>query len=443
MQLPLPVSALVMLGVGAVLVGALILVVVAVRRRKPASGPGRIPPDMRMPQQPVATSGPYAATAPTADPSAPFAGPAAPVQVPVAPVSVPTQQAPAPAVPPVPQPLAGPVAAAATPRPMEVSSRVDQPGGEQVPPERTPPPGWPVPPSRHQAGSGRTVAAAVAQAFAVRAAAGRGGASGPGMQQPAGPPPPDERADASVDDSAMAAQEFAPSQPDPVPDDEAPHVPPSDVDSVDPAATTDPDGLGLAAAPGQGSDDEPRATETDAPEAASSGNGWSGAAAYGSNGDHASDGNGQPPEGWQAPEPGSDGHGPAAAAAAGLLAAGWTVPAAPVQADPEPAAVPAPRPDNDGVTQQDGSASDARDRLLAVLLDDPERAVGATVELETCLRELDRLSDAVRTGRAALRDVLHRLASAGLRPEQLARLAQLPQAEVEDLLEAAPAEQQA
>jgi hypothetical protein len=119
------------------------------------------------------------------------------------------------------------------------------------------------------------------------------------------------------------------------------------------------------------------------------------------------------------------------------------MPAAPMQPDPEPAAVPAPRPDNDGVTQEDGSAPDARDRLLSVLLDDPERAVGATVELEACLRELDRLSDAVRTGRAALRDVLHRLASAGLRPEQMARLAKLPQAEVEELLDAAPAEQQA
>jgi hypothetical protein len=115
------------------------------------------------------------------------------------------------------------------------------------------------------------------------------------------------------------------------------------------------------------------------------------------------------------------------------------VPAAPTQPEPE-AAVPAPRPDNDGVAQQGAPPTDARDRLLAVLLDDPERAI----ELEACLGELDRLSDTVRTGRVALRDVLHRLAAtAGLRPDQLARLARLPQAEVQELLAAAPAEQQA
>jgi hypothetical protein len=102
--------------------------------------------------------------------------------------------------------------------------------------------------------------------------------------------------------------------------------------------------------------------------------------------------------------------------------------------------VPAPRPDNDGAARPDPPLSDARDRLLAVLLDDPERAVGAAVELEACLGELDRLSDAVRTGRVALRGVLHRLAAAGLRPDQLARLARLPQAEVQELLASAPAE---
>src|SRR5690606_15990 len=71
------------------------------------------------------------------------------------------------------------------------------------------------------------------------------------------------------------------------------------------------------------------------------------------------------------------------------------------------------------------------------------RAVGAAVELEDCLAELDRLSDAVRAGRAGLRDVLRRLAAAGLRPDQLARLARMPQAEVDELLADAPAQQQA
>jgi hypothetical protein len=66
---------------------------------------------------------------------------------------------------------------------------------------------------------------------------------------------------------------------------------------------------------------------------------------------------------------------------------------------------------------------DARDRLLAVLLDDPVRAVGATEELEAC--------------RSRLRDVMHRLAGTGLRPEQLARLAGLPVEDVNKMLEPA------
>jgi hypothetical protein len=378
MQLPLSASALVMLGVAAVLVGASILGMVAVRRKKPARGPARIPPDMRrVPQQPAATSGPNSATA---DVEHPATRPHLPATL---------------TAPPAPELPAAPVAAAATPRPVEVVARVEPPD----PPELTRPAETPAVPRHPQAGSGRTVAAAVAQAFAVRAAAGRAGASGPGLQPPAGPLPAgvDDRADDRADDSATAAQETAPAQPDPVPGEDLPSVPAADVDGVDPAATTDPDGSGLAAMAGQGSDGEPRAAEVEAPEAAVSGNGWVAAAAYGSNGDHAPDGNGRS----------------------------------------EPATVPAPRPGNDGVARQDGSVSDARDRLLAVLLDDPEQAVGAAVELETCLHELDRLSDAVRAGRAALRDVLHRLAAAGLRPEQLARLARMPQAEVEALLEAA------
>jgi hypothetical protein len=416
MQLPLSASALVMLGVGAVLVGASILAVVAVRRRKPAPRPTRMPPDMRRVQPPpAAASGPHAAAPaidnPAARPHLPTS-PAAPTQMESGSASA--DQATEYPAPPPPEPVAGPVAAAATPRPMEVVAKVE-------PPDRTPPAWSPAAPRHPQAGSGRTVAAAVAQAFAVRAAAGRGGVSGPGVQQPPAPP---------SDDSATTVQESEPAQPDPH------HVPASDADGGDPAATTDPDGRGPAAMAAQDSGFEPRAAEAEGPEAAASGNGWAATAAYGTNGDHAPDGNGQSP----AADPGSAGHGPAAAGA-GL--ARWTAPAAPVQPDPEPAAVPAPRPDNGSVAQQDGPVSDARDRLLAVLLDDPERAVGAAVELETCLRELDRLSDAVRTSRVALRDVLHRLAAAGLRPDQLARLAKLPQAEVEELLEVTPAEQQA
>ena len=81
-----------------------------------------------------------------------------------------------------------------------------------------------------------------------------------------------------------------------------------------------------------------------------------------------------------------------------------------------------------------GQRSDARDRLLAVLLDDPARAVGATVELEAHLAQLDRLSAAVRHEREMLGSVLRRLADAGLRPDQLARLADLPVDDVRELL---------
>lgn len=77
---------------------------------------------------------------------------------------------------------------------------------------------------------------------------------------------------------------------------------------------------------------------------------------------------------------------------------------------------------------------DARDRLLAVLLDDPVRAVGAAVELESCRRQLDRLTGALQHERATLRDALARLSTAGLAPEQLARLSGLSDDELKALL---------
>lgn len=79
---------------------------------------------------------------------------------------------------------------------------------------------------------------------------------------------------------------------------------------------------------------------------------------------------------------------------------------------------------------------DARDRLLAVLLDDPVRAVGATVELEACRRQLDRLTEAVQHERDVLGSVLARLAAAGLAPDQLARLSGLSDDELRGLLAA-------
>jgi hypothetical protein len=77
---------------------------------------------------------------------------------------------------------------------------------------------------------------------------------------------------------------------------------------------------------------------------------------------------------------------------------------------------------------------EARDRLLAVLLDDPLRAVGATVDLQDCQERIDRLAATLNDERARLGDVLGRLAGAGLRPDQLARLSGLSDAEVADLL---------
>ncbi|GAA1234799.1 hypothetical protein [Pseudonocardia alaniniphila] len=86
---------------------------------------------------------------------------------------------------------------------------------------------------------------------------------------------------------------------------------------------------------------------------------------------------------------------------------------------PQPPPPPAPSAPP-ALAQPSFARADARDRLLAVLLDDPARAVGAAAELEAC--------------RTQLQDVLQRLAGSGLRPEQLARLAGLPVDEVRALV---------
>ncbi|MCX6462756.1 MAG: hypothetical protein NTW05_04045, partial [Pseudonocardiales bacterium] len=83
---------------------------------------------------------------------------------------------------------------------------------------------------------------------------------------------------------------------------------------------------------------------------------------------------------------------------------------------------------------REARSGDARDRLLAVLLDDPVRAVGATVELDACRRQLDRLTGALAHERATLRGVLDRLAATGLSEQQLARLSGLDAGELRALL---------
>ena len=82
----------------------------------------------------------------------------------------------------------------------------------------------------------------------------------------------------------------------------------------------------------------------------------------------------------------------------------------------------------------DDRRGDARDRLLAVLLDDPMRAVGAAVDLQECQERLDRLTASLKDEHGRLGDVLGRLACSGLRPDQLARLSGLSDIEVAELL---------
>ena len=119
----------------------------------------------------------------------------------------------------------------------------------------------------------------------------------------------------------------------------------------------------------------------------------------------------------------------------------WQDPAPPAGSDPATAPQPAAgsgRTVADAVSRalaaREARSGDARDRLLAVLLDDPVRAVGATVELDACRRQLDRLTGALAHERAVLRGVLDRLAATGLSEQQLARLAGLDAGELRELL---------
>ncbi len=116
----------------------------------------------------------------------------------------------------------------------------------------------------------------------------------------------------------------------------------------------------------------------------------------------------------------------------------WYGSSLPSSGSPDPAPQPAGAPRQQQQPQQAPPPAtrrdDARDRLLAVLLHDPELAVDATIDLDACRAQLDRLSDAMRRERAALRDVLPRLAGAGLRTDQLARLAGMPVGELQALL---------
>ncbi len=408
MQLPLSASALVPVGAGAVLAGVLILVFLAVRRRR-AQSPARSvratggagaprmppPPPVEAPLRPAvdaAQAAPAAEAAPA--PVATSAHPAADRTGFVQPA-------------PEPQVAAEPVGStAAAPYPVAAQSAAEtDPIGRSVdvpvPARAAVPASFPP----QQAGSTRTVAAAVAQAFAVRAAASRTGGPPPTPLPPAPPteppptllPPPDRMP--RPEQATQAQEEATAPEQNPLP------------------ADLGTNGDGPAAAPHRDRvDGQPVDGVAPPPPPAADTNGWLAATSPWP----------APAEPEQAAVPPDAGAGDAAGEAVG------------------DAVVPPPRPEHvfDGAPPR-GTATDARDRLLAVLLDDPERAVGAAVELETCLRELDRLSEAVRHERVVLRDVLRRLAAAGLRSEQLARLAGMPLAEVEALLGAAPVEQEA
>ncbi|HEX4359027.1 MAG TPA: hypothetical protein VH141_15970 [Pseudonocardia sp.] len=125
--------------------------------------------------------------------------------------------------------------------------------------------------------------------------------------------------------------------------------------------------------------------------------------------------------------------------------------AAPPAAAPEPTSTPAhpvdlppghpernglaavPEPPVDG-EHANGSAGDAKDRLLRVLLADPDRALHAVGDLEASRNQLDRLNDSVHYQRRQLADAARRLRGAGLTPAQVAQLAGFGEGELVTLL---------
>lgn len=478
MQLPLSASALVLVGVGAVVAGVLILLALAVRRRARRT-------DVRV-RPALAAAQPSSARAAGAHDAMP------PVAVPAAAATL-AGGASAPAAAPsfaesaaIGMPAAGHTPGARVDRAPEVAPSVAGPGQVNVGPLVSADAGQhagaavgehplhadPRPvvgsslPQVQPAGPGRTVAAAVAQAFAVRAAASRGENALPGYPVDAAPPAPVDPVEMHLPTGGMPAHAPTsgnPALPDePLPQVDRPADPWADGAVTDDSLPTDPSLPTV--------DPLPRAAWTEPAVTGAEPAGWPAVAEQ-----HLPDTNGS------ATEPGPNGAEPATAPAAstdgpqddaashpsspdgdgdgrlpavqGLWATGWSavpVPVTPPAAEPEPPAVPVPRPEPvlDGAAPGPSAAEGAteigaRDRLLAVLLDDPERAVGAVVELESCQRELERLSDAVRHERGALSEVLHRLVTAGLRPDQLARLAGMPLADVEAMLGDAPADQQA
>jgi hypothetical protein len=83
----------------------------------------------------------------------------------------------------------------------------------------------------------------------------------------------------------------------------------------------------------------------------------------------------------------------------------------------------------------DGAANlDVRDRLLRVLLADPDWTLHAVGDLEASRTQLDRLNDSVSYQRRHLADAARRLRGAGLTPAQVAQLAGFGEGELVSLL---------
>ena len=95
------------------------------------------------------------------------------------------------------------------------------------------------------------------------------------------------------------------------------------------------------------------------------------------------------------------------------------------------AAVPGPLVDGD---DPNSSAGDAKDRLLRVLLADPDRALHAVGDLEASRNQLSRLNDSLHYQRRQLADAARRLRGAGLTPAQVAQLAGFGEGELVSLL---------
>lgn len=121
------------------------------------------------------------------------------------------------------------------------------------------------------------------------------------------------------------------------------------------------------------------------------------------------------------------------------FAAGWESESVPVVAA---AGFPVQRTTGSGSVAVEPvrvSSSELRDRLLAVLLADREEAVRALDELAACQQRLATLSESTAKEHAVLDGIVARLATTGLRPEQLARLTDLPVTEVQQRLARTPA----